>query len=204
MIRSTESQSGSTVGATGAIYAIRRSLFEPIPEDTILDDVVIPVHITRRGFLVVFEPGAKAFDVPSANGHSELVRKARTIGGNFQLFARERWLLNPFRNPLWFETVSHKALRLTIPIWLAVMLVSNLMLLQHPLYQLLIAGQVAFYAAAVAGREQQHARRRRMVLTLPYTMCLLSWATIVGFVRFATRTQRVTWEISAPGVRSQS
>jgi biofilm PGA synthesis N-glycosyltransferase PgaC len=84
------------------------------------------------------------------------------------------------------------------------MLVSNLMLLQHPLYQLLIAGQVAFYGAAVAGREQQHARRRRMVLTLPYTMCLLSWATIVGFVRFATRTQRVTWEISAPGVRSQS
>jgi cellulose synthase/poly-beta-1,6-N-acetylglucosamine synthase-like glycosyltransferase len=204
LIRSTESQSGSTVGATGAIYAIRRSLFEPIAEDTILDDVLIPVHITRRGYMVVFEPGAKAFDVASATGHSELVRKVRTIGGNFQLFARERWLLNPWRNPLWFETVSHKALRLTIPVWLAMMLVSNLLLLQHAVYQLLFAGQVVFYAAAVAGREQQQARRRRMVLTLPYTMCLLSWATIVGFVRFVTRTQPVTWEISAPGVRSQS
>jgi biofilm PGA synthesis N-glycosyltransferase PgaC len=204
LIRSTESKSGSTVGATGAIYAIRRSLFEPIPEDTILDDVVIPVHITRRGYEVVFEPNARAFDVAPASGHAELVRKVRTIGGNFQLFSRERWLLNPRLNPLWFETVSHKALRLTIPIWLGLMLVANLALLQHQLYQFLMAGQVAFYAAAVAGLGQHQARRRRMVLTLPYTMCLLSWATIVGFVRFVTRTQQVTWEITAPEVKSPS
>jgi cellulose synthase/poly-beta-1,6-N-acetylglucosamine synthase-like glycosyltransferase len=204
LIRSTESRGGSTVGATGAIYAIRKSLFEPLLDDTLLDDVLIPVRISRRGYQVVFEAAAKAFDLAPANGHAELVRKVRTIGGTFQLFSRERWLLDPRENPLWFETVSHKALRLTIPIWLAVMLVSNLALLPLPFYQVMAGGQVLFYAAALAGCGQQHARRRRMILTLPYTMCLLSWATILGFVRFATRTQEVTWEITSPKVRSQS
>ena len=204
LIRSTESRGGSTVGATGAIYAIRKSLFERVAEDTILDDVLIPVRISRRGYQVVFEPGAKAFDLAPPNGHAELIRKVRTIGGTFQLLSRERWLLNPRVNPLWFETISHKALRLTIPIWLLVMLISNLMLLPLPLYQLMAAGQVGFYVLALAGFEQQHARRRRMMLTLPYTMCLLSWATIIGFIRFVTRTQEVTWKITSPKVRSQS
>lgn len=197
LIRSTESRSGSTVGATGAIYAIRKSLFERIADDTILDDVLIPVRITRRGYQVVFEPSAKAFDLAPANAHAELVRKVRTIAGTFQLFSRERWLLSPRLNPLWFETISHKALRLTIPIWLGLMLVSNLILLDWSIYQLTMLGQAGFYAAALAGFGQQRARRRRMVLTLPYTMCLLSWATVIGFMRFITRTQEVTWKITS-------
>lgn len=202
LIRSTESRGGSTVGATGAIYAIRKTLFEPLPDDTILDDVLIPVRISRQGYQVVFEAGAKACDAAAASG-AEFVRKVRTIGGTFQLFARERWLLDPRENPLWFETISHKALRLTIPIWLMVMLMANLALVEIPLFQWLLAGQVAFYGAALAGRGQHHARRR-LILTLPYTMCLLSWATIVGFARFATRTQSVTWEVTSPKVTIQS
>lgn len=194
LIRSTESRSGSTVGATGAIYAIRKALFEPLPDDTILDDVLIPIRIARRGYHVVFEPAAKAFDAAPASGRDELIRKARTIGGLFQLFARERWLLNPRSNPLWFETVSHKALRLGLPILLATLLLANLALMELPQYQVTLAAQTVFYAAAAAGCGQSHARRRRMLLTLPYTMCLMSWATIVGFARFVTDRQQVTWE----------
>ena len=194
LIRSTESRGGSMVGATGAIYAIRKSLFEPMAEDTILDDVLTPVRIARRGYQVVFEPAAKAFDVAPPNGHAELVRKVRTIGGTFQLFSRERWLLDPRINPLWFETISHKFLRLTIPVWLVTLMVTNLALLGLGFYQVMIAGQAAFYAAALAGCGQQHARRRRIILTLPYTMCLLSWATVLGFMRFATNQQEATWE----------
>ena len=205
LIRSTESRGGSTVGATGAIYAIRKELFERLPEDTILDDVLIPIRIARRGYQVVFEPEAKAFDIAPASAHAELVRKIRTIGGTFQLFARERWLLDPRVNPLWFETVSHKALRLAIPVLLAALLLTNLAMLEWWPYQVTLAGQAVFYAAAVAGCSQSHARRRRIVLTLPYTMCLLSWATIVGFFRFVTDAQSVTWErINSSKLTSQS
>jgi cellulose synthase/poly-beta-1,6-N-acetylglucosamine synthase-like glycosyltransferase len=202
LIRSTESRGGSTVGATGAIYAIRKSLFEALPEDTILDDVLIPIRIARRGYQVVFEPAAKAFDIAPASARAELLRKARTICGNFQLFARERWLLDPRQNPLWFETVSHKALRLAIPVLLATLLLANLTLLESWEYRVTMAGQVVFYAAAAAGLGQRQSRRRMILLTLPYTMCLLSWATVVGFFRFATRDQAVTWE--KPMVRSRS
>jgi hypothetical protein len=153
---------------------------------------------------VVFEPGAKAFDLASASARAELVRKVRTIAGTFQLLSRERWLLSPRHNPLWFETISHKALRLTIPIWLGALLISNMLLLDWPLYQLAIGGQTAFYVAAFAGCERQRDPRRRLFLTLPYTMCLLSWATVIGFVRFVTRTQEVTWQITSPAARSHS
>ena len=205
LIRSTESRGGSTVGATGAIYAIRKALFEPIPADTILDDVLIPVRIARKGFQVVFEPAAKAFDVAPPNARGELMRKTRTIGGTFQLFARERWLLNPRLNPLWFETVSHKALRLLMPLLLATLLLSNLMLLDWWPYQLAMAGQAAFYAAALGGCLHREASGPGVILKLPFTMCLLSWATVLGFFRFVTDHQQVTWDriTSSSDVRSR-
>ena len=134
-IRLHESRAGSTVGATGAIYAIRRALFEPIPNDTILDDVLIPLRIVRRGYSVQFEPEARAFQAVSATAHQEFVRKLRTIAGTFQLFARERWLLNPLQNPLWFETVSHKGLRLVLPVLHAALFAASVALADGVLYR---------------------------------------------------------------------
>jgi cellulose synthase/poly-beta-1,6-N-acetylglucosamine synthase-like glycosyltransferase len=198
LIRSTEARSDSTVGATGAIYAIRRELFEPIPDDTVLDDVAIPLHIVKRGYRVLFEPEARAYDRACATAREEFVRKTRTIAGTFQLFAREPWLLNPLRNRLWFETISHKALRLTIPALHAALLGANVSLLGGWLYQWMLAGQLMFYAAALAGCLQPAARRRLILYSVPYTICLLGWATVVGFVRFAAQRQQVTWERVPP------
>jgi len=76
----------------------------------------------------VFEEGARAHDVASATAQQEFVRKTRTIAGMFQLVARERWLLNPLRNRLWFETISHKVLRLALPALHAALLVSTIAL----------------------------------------------------------------------------
>ena len=191
-IRSTEARADSTVGATGAIYAIRRRLYQAIPDDTILDDVLIPLHIVRQGYRVVFEPRAHAFDSASPTARQEFVRKARTIAGTFQLFARERWLLNPRRNRLWFETISHKALRLTLPLLHAALLASACVLATRWLYGWALIGQAVFYLAALAGYAQR--RRRSVVFTVPCAMCVLIWATVVGFIRFATGQQQVTWE----------
>src|SRR5580765_6039627 len=116
LIRKSESRIDSTVGATGAVYAIRRGLFEPIAEDTLLDDVLIPLRIVRRGYRVVFEPAARAWDRVAASAEEELARKVRTLAGNFQLFSRESWLLDPHRNRIWLATVSHKGLRLLGPV----------------------------------------------------------------------------------------
>ena len=193
-IRSAESRADSTVGATGAIYAIRRALFEPIPEDTLLDDVLVPLRIVRRGYRVLFEPAARAYDCTSATAQHEFARKARTIAGTFQLLSRERWLLNPFKNRLWFETVSHKALRLTTPALHLALLVANVAAADVALYRWLLVAHLAFYGAAAAGGVQREGRRRFIGFTVPYMLCLLCWSTIVGFYRFATHSQPVTWE----------
>lgn len=196
-IRMMESRARSTVGATGAIYAIRRDLFSSIPENTVLDDVVIPARIARKGFRVVFESQALAFDLASTTAREEFTRKARTIAGTFQLFALEPWLWNPLRNPIWFETLSHKALRLLIPALHAALLVSTLATLDNALSQFALAGQAAFYSAALIGYPQRDAKTRLFVFSVPYAMCLQGWATVVGFYRFVTGRQQVTWERAA-------
>jgi poly-beta-1,6-N-acetyl-D-glucosamine synthase len=198
-IRRNESRAGSTVGVTGAIYAIRRELFEPIPEDTILDDVVIPLHIVRRGYRVLFESKAQAFDEASAMARQEFVRKVRTIAGTFQLFSRETWLFDPRRDRVWLEAISHKGLRLATPLLQSTALAANIALAGEWPYGWLLAAQALFYVAALGGLVQHRGRRSIFFLTLPYTICLLSCATIVGFVQFITGRQKATWDRVAAG-----
>ena len=193
-LRRCESRIDSTVGATGAIYAIRRALFEPLPADTLLDDVLLACRIVRRGYRAIFEPKARAHDRPAATGDAEFRRKLRTLAGNFQLFSRERWLLHPLRNRLWLQTVSHKGLRLLCPLLLLGALGTSLFLLDSPIYAGALVGQIAFYAAALGGRALRHRGKSAWLLALPYLFCLLHWATVVAFFRFSTGQAAVTWK----------
>jgi cellulose synthase/poly-beta-1,6-N-acetylglucosamine synthase-like glycosyltransferase len=193
-MRLHESRVGSTVGATGAIYALRRALFKPIPDATILDDVLIPMQVARLGYRVLFEPRARAYDWVAATASEEFIRKLRTIAGNFQLFILEPWLLNPFSNPLWIQTVSHKLCRLLSPLALMAAFCSNLLLTQDPDFRWLFAAQSVFYAAAFLGYLTRDTTRRPFFLNVPYAFCLLNWATVVAFVRLLNGRQRVTWE----------
>jgi len=142
MIRNAEARSGSVVGVTGALYAIRRDLYVPLPAGTVLDDVLTPMNVVRDGYRVVFESGAVAWDRPSTSSAQERVRKVRTLAGNYQAVAIAPWLVIPFQNPLWFRFVSHKLLRLMVPWLLCVLVVSSAILsFSHPLYlACLIAG----------------------------------------------------------------
>lgn len=134
-IRHAESLSGSMIGVSGALYAMRRSLFRTLPEGTVLDDVLMPMRVAAQGKRVVFEPKAMAWDQPSQVPEDERRRKIRTLAGNYQLVQLAPWLLAPWSNPLWFRFVSHKLLRLLAP-WLIVALTisSGLLVARHPMY----------------------------------------------------------------------
>lgn len=123
-IRGLESCTGSVAGATGAIYALRKSLFRPIPEETILDDVLIPLRAALAGYRIVFEHGARAYDIVSKDMKQEKRRKIRTLAGNWQLLFLEPALAHPRKNPLWFRFMSHKILRLIVPYWAIGMVVA--------------------------------------------------------------------------------
>jgi poly-beta-1,6-N-acetyl-D-glucosamine synthase len=136
LIRSLESASGSVVGATGALYAVRRELLTGLPVGTILDDVYIPMEVVRQGKRTVFDARARAWDTPNQGVDREFSRKVRTLSGNYQLVQLAPWMLSS-RNPIRFEFVSHKLLRLVVPFGLA---------LRGPFYRAFLILQVLFYA----------------------------------------------------------
>jgi len=203
-IRCREAIIDSAIAVTGAIYAIRKTLFEPIPSDTILDDVLIPLRIARRGYRVIVESEARAFDSACAEPHQEFTRKVRTLAGNFQLFVRERWLFNPLRNRLWWQIISHKALRLLIaPLQITLVAANVVLLSASPLYKITMLTQILFYAGGVAGWVLPRDWKKPFVVSFPFFVCLLSWATVLAFLRSVTGRQPVTWQKASANIPSR-
>src|SRR5262249_24965597 len=133
-LRRSESRVWSTLGATGAIYALRRSCWTPLPARTLLDDVLAPMRAVLDGCRIVFEERAVAFDRASVDAAAESRRKTRTLAGNYQILLQEPRLLVPFVNPVWLQYVSHKVGRLLAPWALLGLFVATLEIAPaHPL-----------------------------------------------------------------------
>jgi cellulose synthase/poly-beta-1,6-N-acetylglucosamine synthase-like glycosyltransferase len=126
-LRRQQSRIDSVIGATGAIYAQRKDLCQPLPPDTILDDVHFPMQAFFAGYRVVFEPAAQAWDEAAALSH-EFSRKVRTLAGNYQLLGAFPPLLTT-RNRMLFHFLSHKFARLFLPF--ALIGIAALSLAQH-------------------------------------------------------------------------
>lgn len=146
-IRKHLSQIDSVLGATGAIYAMRRELAVPLPPNAINDDVLLPLGAFFRGFRVIWDGSAKAYDYPTAL-ESEFRRKARTLAGVYQSIAIYPDLLGP-KNRMWVEFVSHKLGRLLVPYALLTIFGTSFFL-SAPWPVIVLSSQGLFYALALA------------------------------------------------------
>jgi biofilm PGA synthesis N-glycosyltransferase PgaC len=165
-LRRREAIVGSTLGVTGAVYAMRRALWTQLPADTILDDVLGPMRIVLKGYRVVFDGRAVAYDEAAKDVTTETQRKVRTLAGNFQLLAQEPRLLLPLVNPVWLQFMSHKVGRLAVPYALLAVLVSSLWLATASWFYAAALGlQLAFYGLAVYGAILDHRKRATASLT---------------------------------------
>jgi len=194
-VRELESAVGSVVGATGAIYGVRRKLLVNVPDEAILDDVYIPMHVVRRGARVIFDPRARAWDSPDQGTAQEFTRKVRTLSGNYQLLQLAPWLLTS-ANPLRFQFVSHKVLRLVVPFALLATLLASF-LTPGVFYRGAVILQLAFYTLSFLGLA--HFLRRgplARVADAARTFVLLNTAAAVAFANFAAG-RKVAWERSA-------
>ncbi len=196
-IRLRECFVDSTVGATGALYAIRRNLYRPIPANTVLDDVLIPMNVVLQGYRVAFEPRAVAYDRPARDAAQERVRKVRTLAGNFQLFATRPDFLLPWRNRIAFQFWSHKVLRLVCPWAMATALVASAALApRSPLYTSALAMQLAFWGAALAGALFPAVRSLRPV-RIAHAFLSLNWFAVLGLMEFLTNREAHLWRTRA-------
>lgn len=198
-LKKLDSELYSTVGAAGELYAIRTSLFQTLETDTLLDDFVLSLRICSKGYVTAYEPSAKAMETASLNIAEELKRKVRISAGGIQSVLRLKTLLNPFKHGwLTFQYLSHRVLRWTlVPVFLVLMPIVNLFLMDNPFYQLSLLFQVAFYSLAILGYVFEKKGKKFKALYVPYYFSFMNYAAILGFKRFYSNQQAVTWEKAA-------
>ncbi len=191
-IRDQLSRLDSMFGATGPFYAVRKELTTPIPAQVLLDDMFLPLHSFFRGYRLVMQPAAKAYDFPTSL-ETEFVRKVRTLAGNYQLFRFYPQLLGP-GNRMWFHYMSYKVGRLLLP-WILLVILITSFYLAEPARTLVLSGQALFYLAALADRWiPERAALKRLTSPIRAFVTMMA-AAVAGLSVFFVPSQRL-WKVT--------
>ena len=198
LLKQQENRLGALLGANGAIYAIRRSQFVPIPPDTIIDDFVLPLGMKLRyGGDIIYDEQAVATEETPPQVRDEFKRRARIGAGGFQALVSLWPLLLPGSGWTSWAFVSHKLLRWIAPLLLVAALVANALLLADPAFRALFALQVVFYAIALLGAFMPGSGLVPRCLRLATLFTSMNAALAVGFFRWLLGAQRGTWQRTA-------
>lgn len=200
LIKMLESETGSAVGAVGELFAIRRELFQPVSEDTLLDDFTISLQIACNGYRVKYAPEAWGVETASVSVTEEMKRKVRIATGGMQTLFRMTTLLNPFRHGLLsFKYISHKVLRWTlVPFSFPLVFVLNAAILfqdgRSGFYAVFFILQCFYYLLAIAGAVLHNVRLRLKTIFAPYYLLVMNYAVVVGICHFITGKYSVNWQ----------
>jgi len=197
-LKRIDSEFYSVVGAAGELFSVRRDLYEPIPESTILDDFVISLKTAQKGYRIIYEPHAYATELPSMSLQDEKKRKIRIAAGGFQAIAMLSSLFKFWKHPrLSFLYFSHRVMRwLVSPFCLIAILISNLIIVlkensfYFPLY---LSLQIAFYIISFISPYISSDSRIKFFKFVGYFV-LMNISVIRGFFRFIFNKQASTWE----------
>lgn len=199
LIQEHEGVTGALVGADGAMYAIRRKLFEPLPPDTILDDFVISMNVARRGLWFLHESKALGFERNELEIAGEFKRKTRIIAGGYQCMRKGLGMPFPSNPFLLFKFFSHKFLRWTGGPLFALLLLDLFYLELHVsnniwLSLVLLVVTLSILAAILA--QLFPTVRRLPGFNILYYFYMLQLASLIGSVRGLFNLQKVTWRSS--------
>ena len=198
-LKQLDSDFYSVVGAAGELFSLRRELYQPVPKKVILDDFIISMWVTLKGYRIVYEPNAYAMELPSFSIEDEHKRKVRIAAGGFQSIA----MLTPlflfwkhFR--LSFLYFSHRVFRWMLsPLCLILAFISNLILIfisNASLYKWLFAAQVVFYIMALAASMFSSGSKAFKIFKLAYYFVFMNVSVVQGFFRFLRGRQPAAWE----------
>ena len=193
VVQNAEASWHSTVGVDGALFAMRRSLFQPLPQAIILDDFMLSMQAPANRLRIVYKKEAEAVEEVIASAENEFRRKARIVAGGYQFLVAFLRSGRSFTLGTWFALFSHKILRWIAPFLLLIVFGVNLALLDTASYRWIIWAQCTFYTLAALGYWVKSLRRSYLVY-LPYYFTVVNVAALSGFFRFVTLRQRVLWE----------
>jgi cellulose synthase/poly-beta-1,6-N-acetylglucosamine synthase-like glycosyltransferase len=194
-LKKCESRLGALLGSNGAIYAIRKQLFRPIPRQTILDDFVIPLQAKlRTGCAIVYDCKAVAHEETAPDVGAEFRRRSRIGAGGFQSIGLLWRLLDPRRGWVAFTFLAHKILRWLCPFFMIGLFLSNMALAFQPSYRSALIAQVGFYALSLLATLVPAEVRSLKPLRLTTMFTSMNAALLLGFWRWLVGGQQGMWQ----------
>lgn len=205
-LKKLDSTFHSVVGAAGELFSLRRNLYSTVPEVVILDDFIISMRVAEKGYRIIYEPAACAWELPSFSIEDEQKRKIRIAAGGFQAMGMLGSLFYFWKQPrLSFLYISHRVLRWTLsPLCLVLAFISNMVLLWesgHWVYYTLFGFQLLFYSMAMVASFVSLPDKRLKIFKLAYYFVFMNVSVILGFFRYLKGNQPAAWEKAR---RSQS
>src|SRR5688572_13396397 len=188
MLKENESRVHSIVGVYGSLYAIRRTLYKPLPLAIILDDMLVPFQVILQGFRMVFEKGAVAYEKTKADPEVEVQRRNRIFVGIFQLFFKHPELLNPRRNPVLFQLICHKYIQLFFPLLFVIIFFTNTFMLHRMFYLIFFVLQCIFYLCCLVSLFNPKDKN------IFYLFTKFNFAIIKGFFQFLRGKYSIKWQ----------
>ena len=203
-LKRLDSELYSAMGAAGELNAIRTSLYEPMPENALLDDFVMSMRIVGRGYRIAYTPDAYAMEYGSASLEEEGKRKQRIAAGGLQSSWWLRGMMLPWHNAVVaFQLVSHRVLRWTLtPLCLLALIPLNVALVlmnAGTVYTIIWMLQILFYAMAYSGYQLERLGRRNKLLYVPYYFLFMNMNVFRGVHYLYTHRKGGTWERAKRG-----
>lgn len=203
-LKRMDSELYSAMGAAGELNAIRTALYEPMPENALLDDFVMSMEMVDKGYKIAYTSDAYAMEYGSADLQEESKRKRRIAAGGLQSSWWLRKMMNPFRKPIVaFQFVSHRVLRWSITPFALIALiplnVALVMMKAGTIYTISWILQIVFYVAALCGYLLEQKGRRSKLLYVPYYFLFMNMNVFAGIPYLYSHRGGGTWEKAKRG-----
>lgn len=194
LVKNAQTRIRTITGCCGCIYSVRRELYEPLPAD-IISDLVEPLKIVEKGYRISFEPAAVASEETTEKTKQEFNMRIRVVTRGMRGLLCMKTLLNPLKfGFVSFQLISHKVLRWMVPLFMTAALISNIMLVGEPLYNVLLFMQIMFYALALIGFVGESVNLKFVLFSVPLYFITVNLASIVAMIRVLKGHKAVTWE----------
>jgi cellulose synthase/poly-beta-1,6-N-acetylglucosamine synthase-like glycosyltransferase len=194
-LKTAESRATSLIGASGCLYAVRRSAYEPMYPEA-CSDFLICTSIYRKGMRSVFAADAVCYETTNQRAGHELRMRVRVIAQTFTDLWRNRDMLNPLKSGFYgIQLMSHKLLRYSVPFFLLIVFATSMLLAFHSAFFMgVLSLQLIFYILALGGWLVESTGRHLGPVAIPFYFVLANLASAVAFYKFVRGETYTRWE----------
>jgi cellulose synthase/poly-beta-1,6-N-acetylglucosamine synthase-like glycosyltransferase len=194
IIKAMQSRILTLSGCVGCIYSVRKSLYTKLRDD-IISDLVQPLWVIQKGYRVVFESRAWAYEQTTSSANHEFWMRVRVITRGMRGILSVPELLKPWKYGwISFQLFSHKIMRWIMPFFLIGALLCSMLANPASLWaESLLKLQLTFYLVALVSIRLPLYKVWK-VLGIPLYFCTLNTAALVAFVELLRGHKYVIWD----------